>query len=285
MKNSYDTYVETVLQSVLDEKRHQEIKDELMDHLQSREEELSEDELDPSEIEFQVLQDMGSPEELGKNLNRIYGMNQKPLWAIGISSSLLAVFNGYLMIHAGMSNLSQVVMVALGLIVNLMCIYVVVKTKKNLDKVREERIYFSGDIKTYIKKLTDKILIRGFCFLVVLMIVLGLFDYFMDDFENNLLIIGFFYASYLFFSILNSYYPKMIFSETGVYIMHDLPTFKSWEEVEGYEWQQKLSNYQLRLKNKRWFSKIHIGFNSKEKDLVDDFYKKHQKSEHPKTLQ
>lgn len=285
MKNSYDNYVETVLQSVFDKKRHQEIKDELMDHLQSKEEEITETGIDPSEIEFLVLQDMGSPEELGKNLNRIYGMNQKPLWAIGISSSLLAVFNCYLMVHSGMTNLSQVVMVTLGLIVNLICVYVVVKMKKNLDKVREERIYFSGDIKTYLKKLTDKIFIRGFCFLVAMIIVLGLFDYFTDDFESNLLLMGIFYASYLFFSILNSYYPKMIFSETGVYIMHDLPTFKSWEEVEGYEWQQKLSNYELRLKNKGWLSKVHIGFNSKEKDLVDVFYKKHQKSELFKTMQ
>lgn len=273
MKTIYIEYIQTVLQSVLDREKHQEIQDELMDHMQSIEEEITKNGLNPKEIESTVIMEMGSPEELGKSLNRIYGLNQKPLFLVGISSLFITGFNGFMMLNSENFKLSDWVLLILGFGISLFCVGVVVRMKKLLDQVRKERIYYAGHPKTYVEKLTDKVFVRGFGLFIIFVIVLGLLEYFSDGFESNLLVMMSVYVNNLFLTILYTSYPKMIFSENGVYFMRDLPGFVSWEVVDNYEWKQKFGEYELRLKNKGCFGKVHIRFSASEKERLDNFVK------------
>jgi len=93
MKNSCDSFIEDVLSAVLDTSRHQDIRDELSDHIQLSLEEEMQKNLTEEDAIKKILFLMGEPGDLGKKLNSVYKVDKRPLilmdFVIAFMSSII----------------------------------------------------------------------------------------------------------------------------------------------------------------------------------------------------
>lgn len=274
MKNSCDSFIKNVLSAVLDTSRHQDIRDELSDHIQlSLEEEMQKNVTEEDAIK-KVLFLMGEPGDLGKKLNSVYKVDKRPL----ILMDFVIIFMSSIIIYAIFQMIipkpSVYALLLLAISTNLLYLVMNIKFKIYLDKIEKELIYFAENKSTYIEKLTIKIFIGiGIAFIILIAGVL-----FMGKPEvgnsNYLIMINVnFYLGYLFMTITHFKYPKIVLSERGLYLMMDMPRFIPWQEIETFEWEKKWWGYGLIFKRMGSLKKVNIQFTPVERILIDNIIK------------
>ncbi|KNZ40230.1 permease prefix domain 1-containing protein [Acetobacterium bakii] len=273
MKDLSDSFIEKVLSAVLDTSRHQDIRDELSDHIQlSLEEEMKKNLTEEDAIK-KVLFLMGEPGDLGKKLNSVCKVDKRPLILMDfviIMSSIII----YAIFQLIVPKPSAYALLLLAISTNLLYLVVNVKFMIYLDKIEKELIFFAENKSTYIEKLTIKIFIGiGIAFIILIAGILFMGKIAVGNSNYIIMINVNFYLGYLFMGITHFKYPKIVLSERGLYLMMDMPRFIPWQEIETFEWEKKWWEYRLIYKRMGSLKKVNIQFTPVERILIDNIIK------------
>ena len=104
--NEFDDYIKSVLSQIAFVFEHKNIKRELMSHLNDLYEEYVEQGLETSELIRRVIEDMGDPVKIGKELNQIHHPLIGWLWHLSrIAVIVLAVYSLFLVGAETLSHL------------------------------------------------------------------------------------------------------------------------------------------------------------------------------------
>lgn len=283
MRDKINTYINDILQSVLNIEEHDNIRDELKDHLLTQVEEKMNNGMKEEEAINQAILSMGKPKNLAKKFNSIYKVNKIPLFTWAGMNLIFLLFISYLLPAFNAMRTLDILAILFVSSLSLVSLYSSGKQFYYLKDVQNNSIYYASvNSKTYTQKVIYKLVVVLFTALL-LYFSYGLFMVIQKDLLKKMIQDNSYFAllnlgiwsNYAFSYIVSYNYPSILLTDKGIYRLGELPRRISWESIKGYEWNKILGKYHLSLLKGNYFKKVRVPakLETSDKIIIDTIIK------------
>ncbi|MPW24201.1 hypothetical protein GC105_00105 [Alkalibaculum sp. M08DMB] len=285
MRDQIDDYINSILISVLNTNVHQNITDELNDHILSLIEEKIEMGMEEEEALSESLKSIGDPKFLSRKYNSVYSISRLPLILWSVMNILLLSFIFFIILNQ--LRIFNTIDHLLFIVTILICIISLVLNIKYVTTLnilmKDNLIFVQHKYKrssSYIENKTNKLFIVGYTILVLLIfsavfvrIILEGFNQYLVDGNYSILMLLVMHSNYLLGIIVYFKYPKLIITDRGLYIFTDIPKLIRWDDFNQYKWIKDSGAYRLDLSNNKRYKKIYGRFIDVDKIVIDNILK------------
>lgn len=284
--NSIELFLQSVCRFVSTEEKAKDIRDELQDHISNYIEEYMDEGMDLNQATNEALKQMGDPSMLSE-FYKEEPYSYKRIFKIILVSifSFTCVFSKF--IHDKLNNSNMIVTYIL-MIIFILCYGYFIFEEIKLHKMKvqfsiKDPIFY---IQNYKASILNEKLDKGTWYLFAVIGILNLIlfvtlhsktegKFFYSQLLNNVTICSSYIILALMTSITNYNKDKSIVYADGIFALDD---FISWDDIQGYRWEQIRENdkiynlLEINLKGDKILSRKVIKVSSFQVNLIEELF-------------